>query len=91
MVAAGAVGQVVAVTADFGVYFERDPLSRWFAPELGASALLDHGSYLVSLVSMLLGPPDQVLAMMQPAFTGVDGHTSMLLGQVPRSTRSPHL
>jgi predicted dehydrogenase len=80
IVAAGELGEIVAVVADFGVWFPPDPRSRWFAPELGASALLDLGVYLVSFSSMLLGCPDRVLAMAQSTFTGVDGQTSVILG-----------
>ena len=29
---------------------------------------------------MILGPPDRIVAMVEPAFTGVDGQTSMLFG-----------
>jgi predicted dehydrogenase len=29
---------------------------------------------------MILGPPDRIVAMIEPAFSGVDGQTSMLFG-----------
>ena len=75
----GRLGDLVAVHADFGVGFEEDPDGRWFAPELGGGALLDLGIYPVSFASMLLGTPSHVLAASDPAFTGVDGHTSAIL------------
>ncbi len=75
----GRLGDLVAVHADFGVGFEEDPEGRWFAPELGGGALLDLGIYPVSFASMLLGTPQHVVAASDPAFTGVDGHTSAIL------------
>lgn len=80
LLAAGAVGEVVTVIADHGQWFPEDRSSRLFAPELGGGALLDLGVYPVSFASLVLGAPDRVLAMAEPAFTGVDGQTSVLLG-----------
>jgi len=74
------LGDVVTVTADHGQWFAEDPAFRLFAPELGGGALLDLGIYPVSFASMVLGTPDRVAAMVTPAFTGVDGQTSMLFG-----------
>jgi predicted dehydrogenase len=76
----GVLGDIVAVHADHGAWFEKDPASRLFAPELGGGALLDLGVYPVSFASMLLGTPDRVVTLTDPAFTGVDGQTSMLFG-----------
>jgi predicted dehydrogenase len=42
--------------------------------------LLDLGVYPVSFASMLLGKPDRIVTLIDPAFTGVDGQTSMLFG-----------
>ncbi len=76
----GALGEIVTVSADHGQWFAKDPGFRLFAPELGGGALLDLGVYPVSFASMLLGAPDTVVALIEPAFTGVDGQTSMLFG-----------
>ena len=76
----GALGEIVTVTADLGHRFPPDPGSRFFAPELGGGALLDCGVYTIAFASMVLGRPSQVRALVHPAFTGVDGQTSMLLG-----------
>jgi predicted dehydrogenase len=75
-----ALGDIVAVTADHGQWFPKDPDFRLFAPELGGGALLDLGVYPVSFASMLLGTPDRIVTLIDPAFTGVDGQTSMLFG-----------
>jgi predicted dehydrogenase len=80
LLSAGELGEVVSVSADFGRWFPPDRSSRLFAPELGGGALLDLGVYPVSLASMVLGPPSRVLALVEPAFTGVDGQVSILLG-----------
>jgi len=80
LVSKGYLGDIVNVEADHGKWFEEDPESRLFAPELGGSALLDLGVYPVSFASMLLGAPSRVLAMVDPAFTGVDGQVGMLFG-----------
>ena len=76
----GVLGEIVTVMADHGKAFDRDATSRIFAPELGGGALLDMGVYNVAFASMVLGTPTQVAAMISPAFTGVDGLTSTILG-----------
>ena len=78
--AQGVLGDIVTVTADHGQWFAEDPEFRLFAPELGGGALLDLGVYPVSFASMVLGPPDRIVSMSDPAFTGVDAQTSMLFG-----------
>jgi len=79
LIADGAIGEVCTVTADHGQWFVRDPEHRLFNPALGGGALLDLGIYPVSWASMVLGRPSQVLAASDPAFTGVDAQTSMVL------------
>jgi predicted dehydrogenase len=80
LLAEGALGKIVTVTADHGQWFAKDPDFRLFAPELGGGALLDLGVYPVSFASMVLGKPDRIVSLIDPAFTGVDGQTSMLFG-----------
>jgi predicted dehydrogenase len=79
LLAAGAIGEVVLVTAEHGQWFADDPGFRLFAPELGGGALLDLGVYPVSFAHMVLGVPTRIAALSDPAFTGVDAQTSMLL------------
>ena len=76
----GALGEIVTVTADHGQWFAEDRDFRLFAPELGGGALLDLGVYPVSFASLVLGMPERVVAIGDPAFTGVDAQTSMLFG-----------
>ena len=80
LLAEGALGDIVTVTADHGQWFAQDPEFRLFAPELGGGALLDLGVYPVSFASMVLGTPGRIVTLIDPAFTGVDGQTSMLFG-----------
>jgi predicted dehydrogenase len=80
LLAQGALGEIVSVTADHGQWFAQDRDFRLFAPELGGGALLDLGVYPVSFASMVLGAPQRVLSVVTPAFTAVDGLTSMLFG-----------
>jgi predicted dehydrogenase len=73
------LGEVREVIADHGQWFPQDASHRLFAPELGGGALLDLGVYPMSFASMVLGTPSKVTAVSDPAFTGVDATTSMLL------------
>lgn len=76
----GGLGDIVTVTADHGQWFTEDAEHRLFAPALGGGALLDLGVYVVSFASMVLGAPSKIVSMIDPAFTGVDGQTSMIFG-----------
>jgi len=80
LIAEGALGEIVSITADHGQWFVKDPAFRLFAPDLGGGALLDLGVYPVSFASMILGAPARIVSLITPAFTGVDGQTSMLFG-----------
>jgi predicted dehydrogenase len=80
LIAAGEIGDIVAVEADHGQHFDFDPASRWFSPELGGGALLDLGVYPVSFASMLLGTPSKMVSMIDLAPTGVDRQVSMIFG-----------
>ena len=80
LLAEGVLGDIVTVHADHAQWFEEDPEFRLFAPGLGGGAQLDLGIYPVSFASMVLGAPSRVVVLSDPAFTGVDGQTSILLG-----------
>ena len=85
LIAQGALGDLVSVSADHGQWFEMDPSFRLFDPALGGGALLDLGVYPVSFASMILGTPNRISAIVEPAFSGVDGQTSMLFGYENRA------
>jgi predicted dehydrogenase len=80
VLASGRIGDVVGVNADFVEHREVPLDHRLYAPELGGGALLDLGVYPLSFASMVLGTPSHVSAASEPAPTGVDAQTSMLLG-----------
>src|SRR4051794_3081302 len=79
ILAAGTLGELVYLTAEHGQWFADDAEHRLFAPSLGGGALLDLGIYPVSFAHFVFGPPADVTAVSTPAFTGVDGTTSMIL------------
>ena len=79
ILAAGTLGEVVYVTATHSQWFADDPKHRLFAPELGGGALLDLGVYPISFAHLVLGRPARVTAVSDPAFTGVDATTSVVL------------
>lgn len=81
LLAAGALGEVRLLDADFGFRAEFDPASRLFDPALGGGGLLDVGIYPVQLASMVFGgPPTQIAALARLAATGVDEQAALLFG-----------
>ncbi|MBN1283862.1 MAG: Gfo/Idh/MocA family oxidoreductase [Anaerolineae bacterium] len=81
LLAAGAIGEVRMVMADFGFRTNFNPKGRLFNPALGGGGLLDVGVYPVSLASMVFGgPPTRMTGMATLGATGVDEQASMTLG-----------
>lgn len=81
LIAAGAIGDVRMLTADFGFRVEHpDPQNRLFNLELGGGGLLDVGVYPVSLASMLFGTPTRITGMADLGPTGIDEQAVMVLG-----------
>lgn len=80
LIAAGAIGEVRMLQADFGFRTKVNPEGRLFKPELGGGALLDVGIYPLSLASMLFGKPDKIKSMANLGSTGIDEETAILLG-----------
>jgi predicted dehydrogenase len=62
LVAAGEIGEVLLVQADFGARRAYDPTSRLFDLALGGGSVLDLGVYPISLAQHFLGRPDRVTA-----------------------------
>ena len=79
LVAAGEIGSVQQVVADFGFTANFGPEHRVFNPELGGGALLDLGIYPLSIAASLLGPVTAVQAQAQMGPTGVDVQTGFTL------------
>ncbi len=80
LIADGAIGEVVAVQAAFGIAFDPDPAHRLRNPQLGGGALLDLGVYPIGFAQLLLGEPNQVRAWAQLFPEGTDARTSIALG-----------
>lgn len=72
IIAAGTLGDIRMVTADFGFQPAFNPKGRLFDPALGGGALLDIGIYPVMLASMIFGPPDGIASRAQFGKTKVD-------------------
>ena len=78
-VAAGEIGEVVAVRADVSHRFDYAPGHRLFDPSLGGGAILDLGVYAVAFALPLLGAVDRVQAAGSLAPTGVDASVVLTL------------
>jgi predicted dehydrogenase len=77
-IAAGLIGEVRSVSADFSALFPADPNGRHRNKALGGGALLDIGIYPVSFAIDLLGFPDKVVASGALTDGGVDNNVSMI-------------
>lgn len=75
----GDIGEILTLTAEFGYPTEFDPQNRFFNPALGGGALLDRGSYPLSLAFYLLGEPLAVTGQAYLGNTGVDEQSAYLL------------
>ncbi len=80
LIADGAIGEVTAVHADFGLQGPFDATHRLRDPELGGGALLDLGVYPLNLAHLILGKPADVQSWARLTPEGVDDNTGMLLG-----------
>lgn len=79
MLSDGTLGDIEVMEADHGQYFDFNPESRMFNPDLAGGAMLDLGVYPVSFASFVLGTPGRVHATGTRARTGVDRQVSMIL------------
>jgi predicted dehydrogenase len=80
LVADGAIGEVVAVEANFGVAGPFGPEHRMRAPELGGGALLDLGVYPITYAHLFLGAPTDIRAWASLYPEGTDANTGMIFG-----------
>jgi predicted dehydrogenase len=79
LLAAGTIGEVRMVAADFGFPFPHNPTHRLLDPAQAGGALLDAGVYPVSFASSVLGAPIGVRATGRIGPTGVDVEVAMLM------------
>ena len=76
LVADGAIGKIVSVSASLGFKSEPEFNDRLFLPELAGGALFDVGIYPALWISMVLGSaPTKVHAHSRMHHTGVDAQT----------------
>jgi predicted dehydrogenase len=80
LVAGGAIGDVVAVHADFSVVGPFPPTHRMRDRQLGGGALYDLGVYPISFAHLFLGEPAEVRAWARLDPQGADENTAALLG-----------
>lgn len=78
MINDGMLGELKGVVANFGFLSSQTPDQRHFNPALGGGSLLDIGIYNVFLAQTLLGKPDEIIASMTPASTGVDEQCAII-------------
>jgi predicted dehydrogenase len=76
----GAIGDITAVHADFGLAGPFEPTHRLRARALGGGALLDLGIYPLTFAQLFLGTPDTIAAWARLTDEGVDENTGVLLG-----------
>lgn len=80
LVADGAIGDVTAVYADFGIGGDFPPTHRLRDPGLGGGALLDLGVYPVTFAHLFLGPPQRIVALANLTPEAVDDNTGIIFG-----------
>jgi predicted dehydrogenase len=73
------IGTPLVVEADFGFRMPVLPEHRLFDRRLGGGALLDLGIYPLQLASLVLGPPDAIVASAHVGETGVDEQVAAVL------------
>ena len=79
ILAAGTLGDVRMLIADFGFRREFDPESRLYKMELGGGALLDVGIYPISMASLVFGrQPEKIQSTAHLGQTGSDEQAAML-------------
>jgi predicted dehydrogenase len=79
VLAEGRIGDPLLVEADFGFRMERQPEHRLFDKSLGGGALLDLGIYPIQFSTLVLGPPESVVAQAHIGPTGVDEQLAAIL------------
>ena len=88
LVAAGTIGEVKHLAADFGFVAPYVPEGRLFNPALAGGSLLDIGVYPLFISKLFLGEPQDIKAVSVPAGTGVDLTCAMVLSYASGATAS---
>lgn len=78
--AAGKIGEIRAIRADFSNAVDFDPSDRLFRPELGGGALLDLSIYPLSLITSFLGfEPKEIHSAVNIGKLGVDMDEAVIM------------
>ncbi|MES2796354.1 MAG: Gfo/Idh/MocA family oxidoreductase [Bacteroidota bacterium] len=88
ILAAGTIGKIVHIAADFGFMAGSDLNHRIFNPNLTGGSLMDIGIYPLFISKLLLGNPETIKAVAVKAVTGVDMNCSMALNYTSGATAS---
>jgi predicted dehydrogenase len=78
MIKEGEIGTVKSVIINFGFKPQPPIPPRLFDPALAGGTMLDIGIYNVFMALSVLGKPDEITAVMNPASTGVDEQCSVV-------------
>ncbi len=78
LVKEGQLGTIKNVLVNFGFAPIPPVPARLFDPSLGGGSLLDIGIYNIFITISVLGRPDEIMASMIPASTGVDEQCSIV-------------
>lgn len=80
-IAAGEIGELRMLQADFGFRADFDEASRLLDPALAGGSLLDVGIYPIALAAMIFGKqPDAITTQAHLGSTGVDEQAAYLFG-----------
>ena len=79
LIAAGTIGEVRMVLADFGFRCGWNPEGRLLNPVLAGGGLLDVGIYTLSLAGMILGEVREIASLAHVGESGVDEQAAMAL------------
>ena len=79
LIAAGRIGEVRMVMADFAFRCAWNPEGRLLNPHLAGGGLLDVGIYPLALARMVLGEPRKVVSLAHLGETGVDEQAGIVL------------
>lgn len=79
MIRDGVIGEVRMVEADFGFRATKDEEPLLYDPAFGGGSLLDVGVYGISMASMILGRPTDIVSMAQLGETAVDEQCAVVL------------
>ena len=90
-IAAGAIGEVRLMSADFGFRCPWDPTNRLLDPAQAGGAILDVGVYVLALADMIFGgAPQRVTGLAHLGTTGVDEQAAVILGYAGGGLASLH-